>query len=288
MFNISQIKSNLHKSFQDQCNLTESEIEAEINIILEYYLNITQESILLDPSRLFTETELEPIMNCIKQRMHNIPLVYILGETVFFKYKFAINQHVLIPRPETEILIELIMSIISTNQELDILDICTGSGCIAITLAKELYGNNNIYALDICPNALQLATHNAQQHNIQNIQFIQHDICNNNIADLKLSNNQDNLIISNPPYITPTEYKNLDNDVQLEPYVALVGNNSNTDGLQYYQSLYNNYIDKNTQYIALELDPSRAESIYNIFAQQFTCTLHRDYNQLTRFLIGVR
>jgi len=145
------------------------------------------------------------------------PIQYILGETEFFGLNFSVNQSVLIPRPETEELVELILKNHS-GENLKILDIGTGSGCIAISLAKNM-PSAKVYAIDISEDALSVAKENATRNQVE-IQFFQQDI----LAELpdNIFNEKLDIIVSNPPYITPIEkYSIHDNVLKYEPHTAL-------------------------------------------------------------------
>lgn len=141
------------------------------------------------------------------------PIQYILGEAEFFGRKFNVNQHTLIPRPETELLIQEVLK--SKNQQQAILDVGTGSGCIAITLAKEI-PNATIAAVDISTGALETAAANAKQHNAS-VTFIHGDFLNDAFALEPLD-----WIVSNPPYVCASEKKTMElNVLNFEPHSAL-------------------------------------------------------------------
>lgn len=143
------------------------------------------------------------------------PIQYILGETEFYGFKFFVNESVLIPRPETEELIEWILTH-KLNPECKILDIGTGSGCIPIVLKKK-WTNSDIYALDISKDALKTAKNNAEYHQTE-IQFLEADFLEMNFSKLP----QFDLIVSNPPYISKVEKERMDRNVTgFEPDSAL-------------------------------------------------------------------
>jgi len=140
-----------------------------------------------------------------------------LGFKFFWKYKFYINKSTLIPRPESEHLVEQALKYISIGKSINILDIGTGSGCLIITLLKERY-NCLATAIDISKEALKMAKYNAKLHHLENkIKFYNIDID-------KFNSNKYDLIISNPPYINKVDLNRLDDDVRLyEPRLALYG-----------------------------------------------------------------
>ncbi len=143
------------------------------------------------------------------------PIQYVLGETEFYGMKFFVNENVLIPRPETEELIEWILKD-TTNDKLKIIDIGTGSGCIPIVLKKHL-PEAEIFALDVSEKSLETAKINAEYHQTE-IQFVQNDFLNMDFNELP----EFDIIVSNPPYIAETEKNEMDeNVIKFEPHSAL-------------------------------------------------------------------
>ena len=143
------------------------------------------------------------------------PIQYILGETEFYGMKFFVNENVLIPRPETEELVEWILKEVK-NAELKIIDIGTGSGCIPVVLKKNL-PNAAIWAMDLSEKAIEMAQINAEYHQTD-IQFLQNDFLHMNFKELP----EFDIIVSNPPYIGETEKNTMDeNVVKFEPHSAL-------------------------------------------------------------------
>ena len=166
---------------------------------------------------------------------------------------FYVDENVLIPQPDTEILVEKAIEIAETTQKNKILDMCTGSGCIAISLAKNI-NNAQIIATDISNNALNVANKNAINHNVENkIKFINSDMFNN--IEEKFD-----IIVSNPPYIETVTINKLEIEVQNEPHLALDGG---IDGLKFYKIITNNafkYLNENG-YLLLEIGYNQQESV---------------------------
>tara|TARA_B100000575_G_C22963046_1_gene556280 strand:+ start:40 stop:870 length:831 start_codon:yes stop_codon:yes gene_type:complete len=168
---------------------------------------------------------------CLQKRINREPIAKIINKKSFWKNDFFVNNSVLDPRPETELIIEEVLNIYKNkNLKLKILDIGTGSGCIAISLAKE-FKNSSITAIDISLEALKVAKKNLKIHNCHNqIQL--------EMIDFKYINSKFDLIVSNPPYLTNNQYKNADPEVKnYEPKLALVGGD---DGLKFYREYSNN------------------------------------------------
>jgi release factor glutamine methyltransferase len=174
------------------------------------------------PEKLLTEAEETLFQNLLAQRLRGQPIAYITGIREFWSREFIVTPDVLIPRPETELLIELVLKRIPPKQPAQIADLGTGSGAIAITLALEL-PNTHITALDISPAALNIAEQNAARLGSDNIRFLQSDW----FAALPCDERFD-LIVSNPPYIAETDPHLQQGDVRFEPLSAL---SSGSDGL---------------------------------------------------------
>lgn len=166
---------------------------------------------------------IDSFLNFERQRLSGKPIAYILKHQEFWSLDLAINEHVLIPRPETELLIELALKFLPANERLQIADLGTGSGAIALALAKER-PNWFITATDISNEALSIAKKNAHAHNLKNIQFILSDWC------LNLTPYKFDAIISNPPYIDAND-PHLQGSIKFEPNLALVAKNHGLEAL---------------------------------------------------------
>ena len=195
--------------------------------IISHVLKIKQLDIYLQPEKEISETQLNTILEITSRRKMHEPLQYILGETEFYGYKIKVNKSVLIPRPETELLVEKIID--NEKNVRSILDIGTGSGAIVIALAKNL-NEMKIDAVDISEAALKIAQQNANLNNVE-INFYRSDIYENIIGKY-------DLIISNPPYISQVEYKLLPKEIrEYEPKSALQADNN---GLYFYKNILQN------------------------------------------------
>ncbi len=189
----------------------------DTELILSKVINKKREEILLNTNKKLKIKDIIKFKYYLLRRYQKEPIAYILGYKYFWKFKFLTNKSVLIPRPDTELIIEETLKYLPVNKSKKILDIGTGSGCIVITLLKER-PNCRGTAIDISLKALNVAKTNAKLHQIENkINFINIDI------DKYKSNNYD-LIVSNPPYINSIELNRLDDDIKFhEPMLALSG-----------------------------------------------------------------
>ncbi len=205
-------------------NMIDHESRFYIDAVISHFTDIPRLQIPINLDRRVGESLMLKIHFAVKDLLKNKPLQYVLGETEFLDLKFKLNEHVLIPRPETE---ELVSTIISENKmqktPLRILDIGTGSGCIALSLADNL--DAKIYAIDNSPRALELAKQNAEQYNLD-VRFMQLDILQKS-AHSEIPKNLD-LIVSNPPYVREQEKKKMQKNVlDYEPEQALFVDDDN-------------------------------------------------------------
>ena len=209
-------------------NITNYNLDTQI--ILSKVLNLPRETLLINLTNNLEKTNFNKFKKLVLRRKKNEPIAYIFKNKEFWKYNFKVNREVLIPRPETEIIVNKTLKFVSLNASKKILDIGTGSGCIMLSILKERPKCHGT-AIDISKKALKVAITNAKMHHLQNkIKFINNDID-------KLNYNKYDFILSNPPYINSIDIKRLDKDVRLyEPMVALL---AGTDGLSQIRKLVN-------------------------------------------------
>ena len=228
----------------------------EAELILSHFLNISRMDLYLEFERVIAEDKASVIRNAIVERGKRKPLQYILGSVQFLDCEIEVNENVLIPRPETEFMVDAIRKSecgmrneIPPNPplkrgEYTILDLCTGSGAIAIALKKK-YTDATVYAIDICDKALEIAKRNAEKNGCEII-FIQSDLFEKFVgADLCVCPNTKgehagspllifDIIVSNPPYISEADYNSLEPEIFFEPKHALV---ADKNGLYFYEKI---------------------------------------------------
>ena len=204
-------------------------------LLVHHKLKLTRADLAIRPNQIVENSELTFFLNAINQLKDEEPIQYIIGETEFYGLPFTVDSNVLIPRPETEELVDWILNEFRIqNSEFRIIDIGTGSGCIAIALAKHL-PKARVYAVDISKQALQIAKKNANHNNV-NIHLIKLDILKPNVIqgidkDLKFD-----IIVSNPPYVRESEKHEIQKNVlQNEPHQALFVEDANP--LIYYDKI---------------------------------------------------
>ena len=196
--------------------------------ILQYTIKKPREYLIIYDNKEVTAKQKEEYIRNIKRLVSGEPLQYIIGRQEFMKLKFKVNKDVLIPQPDTEILVEEVIEILKSIKNPVVLDLCTGSGAIAISIAKYVQ-NVKIYATDISKKALEIAKANAELNGVTNsIKFVE-----SNLFD-KVKDKKFDVIVSNPPYIATDEIKKLPLEVQNEPKLALDGGK---DGLDFYRKI---------------------------------------------------
>ncbi|KIA85132.1 peptide chain release factor N(5)-glutamine methyltransferase [Flavobacterium sp. AED] len=208
------------------------EAESFFYLILEEKKQLKRIDLALHPDLDFSEEEIVVWNSILEQLQQEIPIQYLLGKTSFYGLDFEVNENVLIPRPETEELVEWVLSnnlIIQKSKNLKILDIGTGSGCIAISLAKNI-PNAQVFAIDISQKALATAQKNAQINTV-NVTFI-----NQNILETEDLQQQFDIIVSNPPYVRNLEKEEIKKNVlDYEPHLALFVEDN--DALIFYKKI---------------------------------------------------
>ena len=257
--------------------------KSECIIILEHILEKSSAFIFTHPQYELSNTEHTMFVEYINRRCKNEPLQYILGSQEFMGLNFIVNPSVLIPRQDTETLVETILDNLPQRKKIVILDIGTGSGCIAISLAHFIK-NSDIIALDISKKALEVARYNAYKNNVSDrVHFLE-----SNLMDgLNKLNYKFDIIVSNPPYIPLDEMKSLSYDVSnFEPHTALYGG---VDGLDFYRNIINDSPDflNPNGLIAFEVGYNEANAVTSLMQDKFkNIKIIKDLNKIDRVVIG--
>ena len=252
--------------------------EIELRALLNNCSNSKKEIILSN----FNLNQIDQLLfdSSFKRRLNNEPIAKIFQKKNFWKYNFFVNNDVLDPRPETELIIEeVIKKYKNKNKYLEVADLGTGSGCLAISIAKE-FKNSNILATDISYLAIDVAKFNAKKFNVENrIKFE----CSNWIKDIKIFD----IIISNPPYLSTHEYSEVSKDIKLyEPKIALIGG---TDGLDCYRQIATKLkkITDNNSLCFFEIGINQKKECISIFKEFGVKCLEiiKDYQNIERILV---
>jgi release factor glutamine methyltransferase len=254
-------------------------------LLLAKILKCKKLDLYLSFDKPLKDEEVDSYREFIRRRSQFEPLQYIVGSVEFYGLELKVNPSVLIPRPETEILVETIIENHKDKENLKILDIGTGSGNISIALAKHL-NNCEITAIDINEDAIKTAGANASFNKVEGqIHFIKKDILNGN----KISDEKFDIIVSNPPYIALNEFPSLQPELkEFEPKSALT---DFSDGLKFYEKIVKdarNILLKPNGHLYFELGKDQHSKVEEFFKQnKFSCVKQvNDYQNIERVIYG--
>ena len=263
-----------------------SESKLNIELLLCSILKCKRLQLYLNFDKPLNRDELDILSDYVIRRSKREPIQYIIGETEFMGFPFKVDESVLIPRPETEILVENVVTFTKKNikESYSILDIGTGSGNIAISLAK-LIANCKVTAIDSSQEALLIAKLNSKINLVaEKIEFVLFNFLQ---ADISLLPNFD-IIVSNPPYISNEEYGKLEPEIFFEPKDALT---DYRDGFLFYEKIIEfgkSKLNKNGL-LAVEVGYKQGEKVSSMFKQNtFEVDVIKDYAHIDRVVIGVK
>lgn len=271
----------LSTEYLDKKNVESPRANAEI--LLSEILKVKRLDLYLSFDKPLTDSEINLYREAIKKRGMRIPLQYIVGQVDFYGLKIMVNENVLIPRPETELLVEKIIGEVKNKSELKILDIGSGSGNISLALAKNI-SDSFVQGIDISPEAVNIANENAKINLISNVNFSQKDIFEDEI----ISFGKFDIIVSNPPYVSISDYQNLEPELKnYEPKIALTDDD---DGLRFYRRialLLKHLLNSNGK-LFLELGAGQFQTIKEIFISSGiqNIKVFKDYQGIDRIFFG--
>ena len=252
--------------------------EFESQCLIEDILSYSKEQIYLNNINI-DESDFEKIKNAVTRRKNGEPLQYILGKWDFYDLTFSVGEGVLIPRPETEMLVDFALEKLKGVENPVIYDLCSGSGCIGLTIAKHRK-DATVYLLEKERNALKYLLKNKVDIELENVVVVHDDLFT---VDLSIFPEAD-LILSNPPYINSDEISQLQKEVLFEPKSALDGGN---DGLDFYRCLAERWCSKvkHNGYIALECGEEQSNSIIELFNGKYIeNNVIFDFNNIDRIV----
>ncbi len=274
---LSELKKELLEKTQNI--YSDNEAKTIFVWLIEHYFHATSKDFLMDKRvSIATDTFLK-YQKAISRLIHGEPIQYILGYTEFFNCRIQVNKDVLIPRPETEVLVDWVVSDVQqmhVSDDLRIADLGTGSGCIAIALASQL--QNPVSAIDVSPDAIKLARKNAASNQV-NIGLQELDL--EHLYDMK---GRPDIIVSNPPYVMTIEKEQLEtNVIDHEPHIALFAE----DPLYFYELIFK-YVKRHTKvkYVYLELNHLTADQVAGLFRSidHDGCQIRKDMRGYKRYL----
>ena len=263
----------------DKSNIDSAFIDAQL--LLCHILNCDKGYLIVHKNDSLPETKYQEYTELINKRANHMPVKYITEKCEFYSLEFTVNKNVLIPRPDTEIIIDTVLSLIPDDRKLNILDLCSGSGCIGITLAT-LYKNSSVTLIDISEGAIETAMININTLCPDGrISIEKKDILKDTISG------KYDLIVSNPPYINEADYENLEEDVKnYEPEIALV---SPVDEYKFYKRIMDVYSAnlKSEGYLLFEMGYNQWEflSSYAKNSGKFSeIKIEKDFSGINRVL----
>ncbi|MDA7473981.1 peptide chain release factor N(5)-glutamine methyltransferase [Candidatus Pelagibacter ubique] len=257
--------------------------QLDSEILLSNSIKRDKKHIILNPKEVLNSEQLGKFKSLIERRKKGEPIAYLINKKEFWKDEFFVNKDVLIPRPDSELIIEQVLKIYSKDDQLQILDIGTGSGCILLSILKE---RSNFYGtgIDISKKSINVSKFNAKQLNLTNrVKFFHSSVDNFN-------NGKYDIIVSNPPYIEQLSLKYLEKDVvNFEPKLALSGG---FDGFSKIRKVINktsNLIKKNGKFI-LEIGFNQKNKVIKILKEEgfYVNKAIKDYGNNDRCIISTK
>ncbi len=293
-YTVSEILDKV-TSYLKRRGIPEPRIDAEV--LLAHVLEIERLEIYLNFDSRVTEKDLSAYKKLIERKVRREPVAFIVGYKEFMGLKFFLNKDVLIPRPETEILVEKVIEKVRNigksrnygyrrDNSLTIVDLCTGSGNIAISLARNI-ASCKIYATDISKGAIQVARKNAKFHNVEGrVEFLLGDLfsplekLNSNLAV--------DFVVSNPPYVKSKDLVLLSPEIKKEPLSALEGGN---EGLNFYQRIIPEALKYlvGSGYLIMEIGDYQGKAVMNLIKKEkqfYPPQLVKDYAGLDRVVVA--
>ena len=282
MDSIGSYKKKIAQALSEKINLTLREAELEAQFIMQHVLKESPSNLIIKKNEIVLKKDITIIENIIRQRLDDSPLAYILKEWDFYGHTFQVSRDTLIPRQDTELLIDIMLQNYDLNLPLKILDLGTGTGIIGITLAKN-FKKSNVLLTDISIKAIEVAKKNIEAIWLQNIHCV-HSNWFENIDNLVFD-----IIVSNPPYISKEDPHLKQPELTKQPKVALV---SNDEGLQDIRTIVGNaseYLSK-TGMLFIEHGYNQANKVKQIFTENKFNQIeqYEDINNKIRVTSGIK
>jgi len=282
MDSIESYKKKIAQELALKINLPLREAFLESQFIMQYILKKSSSNLIINKDKYISKTEREKIENVIKDRINNLPLAYIFKEWDFYGHTFKITKDTLIPRQDTELLIDIILHKYNINLPLKILDLGTGSGVIGVTLARN-FTKSNVLISDISIKAIEIAKKNIQNNNLKNIKCIR-----SNWFD-KINFYLFDIIVSNPPYIANDDLHLKCPEIIEQPEVALVSDNEGLKDIETIISQAQKYLQIEGM-LLIEHGYNQANKVKEIFLNYKFHNIkhHKDINNKIRSTSGIK
>ena len=262
----------------DELSFTD-DAKFEVLCMFESILDIDKTSLITKDINL-CDNDIKKIENAVLRRKNGEPLQYIIGCWDFYDMTFYVGEGVLIPRPETEMLVDFALEKIQNIESPVIYDLCAGTGCIGLTIAKHRK-DAKVYLFEKEEKAFNYLLKNKEKYGLNNATLIKCDIFNYEFSSIPKCD----ILLSNPPYIETDEIKSLQSEVHYEPVTALDGGN---DGLIFYKAIYDRWLRqvKKNGFLAFECGEGQSQLISYIFAKKISSSnVLFDFNNIDRIVI---
>ncbi len=260
------------------------DFENEANLIVQNVLDIDKTMFLLNKDNFVDSTAISEVQSIIKKRKDSVPLQYIFGEWEFYGENYKVGEGVLVPRPETEELCSLVIEKLQKMKSPTVFDLCAGSGCIGITLKKQVK-NADVYLVEYCDKAISYLNENRMKLGVaRSVPAIKGNVLDGYDKFGFLP--RPDVIVSNPPYVKSAELESLQPEVKNEPETALDGGE---DGLDFYRALAEKWLPfiNDGGFIAVECGEEQAEAIASMFSKfSEEISIIKDFNGFDRFVIA--
>ena len=282
MQSIDFYRKKIGAELQELLNMTPREANLEAQFILQFVLKETSSQLIIQRSKTVSKNDVHSMDLIVKQRLVNIPLAYIFNEWDFYGKTYYITPETLIPRQDTELMIDILLQSNNKESQLNILDLGTGSGVIGLTLAQH-FSCAQVTLSDISSSAIKVAEINGKNTNVKNIQFIQSDWFES------IKHNNFDIIVSNPPYIAETDSHLLHPELLARPRIALVSEMSGLKDIKHIVQNAKQYLNESGMLI-IEHGYDQAMMVQDIFiANDFNnIAQHKDINGVIRITSGIK
>ncbi len=274
------VRDLLAKAVKSMAGIESARLDAEI--LLASSMNIDRTSLYAYPEREVPDQAVTHFDFLLSRRNQHYPVAYLIGSKEFWSLKFKVDRNTLIPRPETECLVETALEFIPENQTYKILDLGTGSGAIALAIARER-PETNVLAIDLSEEVLQISRDNAREHDIANVEFLRSDWFS------ELQNKQFNMIVCNPPYVESSDSGFTSGEIRHEPRLALDGGQHGMQVITYLIPAARKFLKPKGQLI-LEHGKQQAKDIRDLFTASRYQEIYtrQDYAGLDRLSFAQR
>ena len=282
MQSIDFYRKKIGAELQELLNMTPREANLEAQFILQFVLKETFSQLIIQRSKTVSKNDVHSMDLIVKQRLVNIPLAYIFNEWDFYGKTYYITPETLIPRQDTELMIDILLQSNNKESQLNILDLGTGSGVIGLTLAQH-FSCAQVTLSDISSSAIKVAEINGKNTNVKNVQFIHSDWFES------IKHNNFDIIVSNPPYIAETDSHLLHPELLAQPRIALVSEMSGLKDIKHIVQNAKQRLNESGMLI-IEHGYDQAMMVQDIFiANDFNnIAQHKDINGVIRITSGIK